>query len=157
MFIGHFAFGLAAKKAAPELSLGTLFLSVKLLDLLWPTFLLLGMEEVEISPGITAVTPLDFTSYPISHSLIMAMVWGIFAGGTYYLLKKHLRAAIIIFLCVISHWLLDLLMHRPDLPLLPGSAVKVGLGLWNSIPVDHLHQQYHRPCPGICSSCSLGR
>lgn len=134
MFIGHFAFGLAAKKAAPELSLGTLFFSVQLLDLLWPTFLLLGMEKVEISPGITAVTPLNFTSYPISHSLIMALVWGILAGGIYYLVTKHLRAAVVIFLCVISHWFLDLLMHRPDLLLLPGSAVKVGFGLWNSIP-----------------------
>lgn len=133
MFIGHFAFGLGAKKAAPELSLGTLFLSVQLLDLLWPTFLLLGMEKVEISPGITAVTPLNFTSYPISHSLIMALVWGILAGGIYYLVKKQIRTAIVIFFCVISHWFLDLLMHRPDLPLLPGGAVKVGLGLWNSV------------------------
>jgi hypothetical protein len=134
MFIGHFAFGLAAKKAAPGLSLGTLFLSVQLLDLLWPTFLLLGMEEVKISPGITAVTPLNFTSYPISHSLVMALVWGILSGGIYYLVKKHLRAAAVIFICVISHWFLDLLMHRPDLPLIPGSAVKVGWGLWNSVP-----------------------
>ncbi|MEJ5964153.1 metal-dependent hydrolase [Pedobacter immunditicola] len=134
MFIGHFAFGLAAKKAAPSLSLGTLFLSVQLLDLLWPTFLLLGMEKVEISPGITAATPLNFTSYPISHSLIMALVWGILAGGIYYLVKRNLQVAVVIFACVISHWFLDLLMHRPDLPLVPGSAVKVGLGLWNSIP-----------------------
>jgi hypothetical protein len=135
MFIGHFAIGLGAKKAAPTLSLGVLFFSAQLLDLLWPTFLLLGIEEVEISPGITDFTPLDFTSYPISHSLVMALVWGILAGGIYYLAKKQLRVALVIVGCVISHWFLDLLMHRPDLPLFLGNSVKLGFGLWNSVPV----------------------
>ena len=74
MFIGHFAVGLGAKKVAPQVSLGILFLAAQFLDLLWPTFLLMGIEKVEIRPGISLVTPLDFVSYPISHSLLMAVL-----------------------------------------------------------------------------------
>lgn len=70
MFIGHFAVGFGAKRVAPSVSLGTLFLACQLLDLVWPLLVLLGIEVVEIAPGITAVTPLDFTFYPYSHSLV---------------------------------------------------------------------------------------
>lgn len=135
MFLGHFGVGLAAKKAVPQVSLGILFLAAQFLDLLWPTLLLLDLEQVSISPGITTVTPLDFTHYPISHSLLAVCGWGVLLGGLYWLLKKDSRAAIIITICVISHWVLDFVMHRPDLPIYPGGSTRAGLGLWNSLVV----------------------
>jgi len=131
MFIGHFGIGLGAKKTAPKISLGTLFLAAQFLDLLWPTFLLLGWEHVKIQPGITKMNPLNFTDYPLSHSLLMACVWGILVGGAYFLLKRKSRGALVLGLCVVSHWILDLLVHRPDLPLYPGSSIMVGFGMWN--------------------------
>ena len=131
MFIGHFGVGLGAKKAAPGISLGTLFLASQFLDLLWPTLLLFGWEHVKIQPGITDLVPLNFTDYPYSHSLLFAILWGIVIGGIYLLVKKNFRGAIILALCVLSHWVLDLPVHRPDLPLFPGSAMFVGFGLWN--------------------------
>ncbi len=136
MFIGHFGVGLGAKKATPKISLGTLFLAAQFLDLLWPTFILLGWEHVAIQPGITKMTPLNFTDYPISHSLLMAIIWGILFGIVYYFVKRNYRGSIILGLCVLSHWLLDLLVHRPDLPLYPGNAPLVGFGLWNYMPIE---------------------
>ncbi|ALJ00232.1 metal-dependent hydrolase [Rufibacter tibetensis] len=133
MFIGHFAFGLGAKSMAPKVSLGSLLLAAQLLDLLWPTFLLLGWEHVSISPGITEVTPLDFTHYPISHSLLAVLGWSIACGLIYWLLKRNRRGAIVMGICVLSHWMLDVVMHRPDLPLYPGDSPMLGLGLWNSL------------------------
>ncbi len=134
MFIGHFAVGMGAKAAAPRVSLGTLFLASQFVDLLWPTLLLFGLERVKIVPGITTVTPLDFEHYPITHSLLMAMVWGLLFGLVYWIFQKNKIGAIVLGLCVASHWLLDLLVHRPDLPLIPGGATRLGIGLWNSLP-----------------------
>ena len=131
MFIGHFGVGLGAKKPAPRVSLGTLFLAAQFLDLLWPTFVLLGWERVKIQPGNTKLTPLDFSYFPLSHSLAMAVVWGILFGLVYFIIKRNYKAAIILGLCVVSHWILDLLVHRPDLPLFPGDSPLVGFGLWN--------------------------
>ena len=121
------------KKYAPQLSLGTLFLSVQLVDMLWPIFLLVGLEHVKIEPGNTAFTPLNMINYPITHSLTGGITWGCILALIYYMVKKAKRPAIIIGIGVVSHWLLDLLMHKPDLPIYPGGA-KYGLGLWNSIP-----------------------
>jgi FtsH-binding integral membrane protein len=131
MFIGHFGIGLGAKKLAPSVSLGTLFLAAQFLDLLWPSFLLLGWEHVKIQPGISKMTPLNFTDYPISHSLLMAVVWGLLLGLVYFLIKRKYKAAIIVGLAVLSHWFLDYLVHIPDLPLYPGSSIDLGLGIWN--------------------------
>ncbi len=136
MFIGHFGVGLGAKKTAPKISLGTLFLAAQFLDLLWPTFLLLGWERVAIQPGITKMTPLDFTYYPFSHSLLMACIWGALFGIIYFMMKRNSRGAIILGLCVVSHWILDLLVHRPDLPLYPGNSPLVGFGLWNHMTAE---------------------
>ena len=133
MFIGHFALGFGAKAFAPRVSLGALFFAVQFVDLLWPSLLLLGLEQVEIRPGITAVTPLDFVHYPISHSLLMAGVWAVLIGGTYYLLNRQPKAAWVLGACVASHWLLDLIVHRPDLPLAFGDTPVFGFGLWNSL------------------------
>jgi len=134
MFIGHFAVGFAAKKAAPGLSLGWLFMAVQFLDLLWPSLLLLNIEQVAINTDPGQLTPLSFTHYPISHSLVMALAWAFLFGLIYYLFKKNLKHACILFLGVISHWILDLIVHYPDLPLYPGNSPKVGLKLW-SLPV----------------------
>jgi membrane-bound metal-dependent hydrolase YbcI (DUF457 family) len=136
MFIGHFGFGLGAKKAAPRISLGTLFLAAQFLDLLWPTFILLGWEHVKIELGHTKLAPLNFTDYPISHSLLMAFVWGLLFGLVYYLFKRNYKNAVILFLCVISHWILDLIVHAKDLPLYPGHSPLLGFGLWNNVPLE---------------------
>jgi hypothetical protein len=132
MFIGHFAAGMAGKKLQPTISLGTLFFAAQFLDLLWPTLLLLGVERVVIAPGISAVTPLDFTHYPISHSLALVLAWGVIFGVIYFLITKNRSGAWLLGLLVISHWFLDLVVHVPDLPLYPGDSPKVGFGLWNS-------------------------
>ena len=138
MFLGHFGLGLGLKRAAPAVSLGTLFLAVEFVELLWPTFLVLALEHVEIAPGITAVTPFDFVDYPISHSLLMMIVWGLLFGGVYWAIKKSRSGAVVCGLAVVSHWFLDWLMHRPDLPLYPGPSPVFGLGLWNSLPAAML-------------------
>jgi membrane-bound metal-dependent hydrolase YbcI (DUF457 family) len=130
MFIGHFGVGLAAKKLAPRTSLGSLFFAAQFLDLLWPILLLLSIEHVRIAPGITRMSPFDFYDYPITHSLLMAAIWPILVGGGHYALRRSSRAAWVMGFAVLSHWVLDLLAHRPDLPLWPGGP-KAGLGLWN--------------------------
>ncbi len=132
MFIGHFGVALAAKKIAPKTSLGTLILAAQFLDFLWPLFLLLGIEHVRIAPGITRVSPLDFNDYPVSHSLLMAIMWAVVFTGTYYGLRRNVRSAMVVGTAVLSHWVLDFIVHRPDLQLYPGGSARVGLGLWNS-------------------------
>src|SRR5688572_9195821 len=132
MFIGHFAAGMAGKKIQPTLSLGILFLAAQFLDLLWPTLLLLGLEHVEIKPGVSVVTPLDFTDYPISHSLLLVTIWSTLFGLAFFLFSKNVRASILLGCLVLSHWILDVIVHLPDLPLYPGNSPKLGFGLWNS-------------------------
>ena len=133
MFIGHNAAGFASKSLAPRTSLGLLMAAPMLLDLIWPVFLLLDIEHVRFDAGATAFTKLDFYNYPWSHSLLMAVVWGLLFGGAYWLKTRYRRGAIVLFAGVVSHWVLDFVTHRPDLPLYPGGP-QVGLGLWNSVP-----------------------
>ncbi len=133
MFIGHYAVALAAKKAAPRTSLGTLFLAAQFVDLLWPVLLLLGLEHVRIDPGNTAVTPLDFYDYPITHSLAGAVLWSLLLGILYRVIRRDVRGAVVVGACVFSHWMLDFLTHRPDLPLWFTGSARVGAGLWNSV------------------------
>jgi hypothetical protein len=136
MFIGHFGLGLGLKRVAPTTSLGTLFMAVQFVDLLWPMLLLLGLEHVVIAPGSTSAVPLDFVDYPISHSLLTMVGWGVLFGVVYWLVRKSRTGAIVCGIAVVSHWFLDLLMHRPDLPLYPGDSPLFGLGLWNSVPAS---------------------
>ena len=134
MFIGHFALAFAARSAAPTVSLGTLFVAAQLADLVWPVLVLAGVERFEIRPGITAVTPLDFIHYPWSHSLVALLAWGAAFGIGYRLLRGASgRAALVIAALVVSHWVLDVVTHRPDMPLAPGDSHRLGLGLWNSV------------------------
>src|SRR4029079_10469768 len=128
MFIGHFAVGLAAKRAAPRVSLGILFAAGLFADVLWPVLVALGVERVAIVQGVTVMTPLDFISYPYSHSLALLVVWGVLFG----LAVRHQdpRAFVVVAALVISHWVLDFITHRPDMPLFPGGGPKLGLSLW---------------------------
>jgi hypothetical protein len=133
MFIGHFGVGLAAKKIDNRPSLGTLFFAAQFIDLLWPIFLLLGVEKVAIEPGNTTFTPLNFIYYPFSHGLVSVLIWAVLFGVVYYAIRKNLKTSLLLGGLVLSHWILDLFTHRPDLPLLLGHGTKVGLGLWNSV------------------------
>ncbi|MGD0909123.1 MAG: hypothetical protein ABSA96_16195 [Candidatus Acidiferrales bacterium] len=137
MFLGHFAVALAAKKAAPKTPLGILVLAAQFADLLWPILLLLGIEQVRIVPGLLPVSPFDFTSYPISHSLAAELGWGVLLGVAYFVAKRDARSALIVGMLVPTHWVLDLVAHRPDMPIYPGGA-KYGLGMWQSLPLTVL-------------------
>jgi hypothetical protein len=134
MFLGHYGIAFGSKRLAPRTSLGTLAFAAQWLDELWPVLLLAGVETVRAAPGRMAANNLDFVSYPWSHSLTMAIVWGALIGIAYFAARRDARVAWIVGLNVLSHWMLDLPMHGPDLPLWPGSSVRVGLGLWNSTP-----------------------
>jgi hypothetical protein len=134
MFLGHFGLGLAGKKAAPALSLGALFLAVQWADLLFFPLALLGIEHFRIAPGATAVTPMDFYDYPISHGLVGLAIWGLVLGSGYFLFRRQRIAAVVFGLGVVSHWFLDAFVHRPDMPILSGPPY-FGLGLWNSFPL----------------------
>lgn len=131
MFIGHFAIGLLGKREEQLPSLAMLFIAVQFLDLLWPIFVLLGIESLSIDPGNTKMTPLNFEYYPYSHSLLMAIVWSVLFGIVYLLFTKNKRGSWLLSGLVLSHWVLDLITHRPDLPLSPFTEQKLGLGLWN--------------------------
>jgi membrane-bound metal-dependent hydrolase YbcI (DUF457 family) len=131
MFIGHYGLAFGAKTLKPQLSLGILFLAVQLADLLWPTLLLLGVEQVELQPS--AGQAVTFSHYPISHSLVMSVVWSLLLAAGYWITRRDTQAALLVGLCVLSHWLLDVVVHGPDLPLYPGTSPLVGLGLWNHL------------------------
>lgn len=133
MFIGHYALAFGAKRYAPTVSLGTLFLACQFADLLWPTLVVLGIERVEVDPGNTAVTPLNFVSYPYSHSMVMLLLWSALFALAYRMIKGwQAYAMAVIATLVFSHFVLDFVTHRPDLPLTLTGSRRVGLGLWNS-------------------------
>lgn len=143
MFIGHYALGFGAKRIAPMVSLGTLFLAAQFADMLWPILLFRGLETVAIEPGSTVLTPLNFVSYPYSHSLLALTGWAILLAVIYRLLRGSRMVAITtVAVLVLSHWLLDVVMHRPDLPLTISGPERLGLSLWNlplvAIPLELL-------------------
>ena len=130
MFIGHYSIGLASKKFAPRTSMGALIAAPILLDLLWPIFLLVGWEHVSISPNNNPFLRLQFDSYPISHGLVAVIGWATLFASIYFGFTRYLAGAIVIWIGVASHWLLDFIVHVPDLPLMAHGRV-YGLGLWN--------------------------
>lgn len=132
MFLGHFGLAFAAKRVAPKTSLGTALLATEFADCLWPLFLVMGIEEVRIAPGITRMTPLDFVAYPWSHSVVMLVIWAIAFAGIYFAVRRYAAGAWVVAAGVLSHWVLDWWSHRADMPLTPWSPQKYGLGLWNS-------------------------
>lgn len=136
MFIGHFALAFGAKRAAPPVSLGTLFLACQLADLVWPNLVLLGIERVSIAPGITVTSPIDFEFFPYSHSLVTSIGWAVLAALIYRLARRKatMTALLVIAGLVLSHWILDVVSHRPDMPLTTSGDTKLGLELWSSRP-----------------------
>ncbi len=133
MFIGHYGIALAAKRVAPNTSLGVLFAAAQLPDLIWSACLLCGLEQVAIKPGHTAFNPLVFISYPWSHSLLMVLFWSAAAVFVRWKMTNDRASTATIGLLVLSHWLLDWVSHQPDLSLWPGKSPSVGLGLWQSV------------------------
>ncbi|MDH4063511.1 MAG: hypothetical protein OEW19_03865 [Acidobacteriota bacterium] len=133
MFVGHLAFALGARSIEPRVPLPAAVAAACGLDLLWPVLLLLGLETVRVHPGDTAFTSLAFDAYPWSHSLTLVVAWSVLAWLVTRRWLGSPRGAAIVGLLVFSHWPLDLVVHRPDLPLWPGGPLS-GLGLWNSVP-----------------------
>jgi hypothetical protein len=132
MFVGHYGVSFATRALEPGVPLWVLFIAVQWLDVVWAPLVLLGVEKVRIVPGITASNPLDLYYMPYTHSLVAALLWSVaaFAGCRILAREKGRSGAIALSLAVFSHWPLDFVMHRPDLPLYDNAA-KVGLGLWN--------------------------
>lgn len=135
MFLGHYGLAFASKRAARGASLGTLVFAAEWADELWPILLLVGVEQARIVPGLMAASPIEFTRYPISHSLLALIGWGVLFGGAYFVLRRRARGAWIVAALVVSHWFLDLPVHGPDLPIWPGGP-RVGLGGWNSVALS---------------------
>jgi len=133
MFVGHYAASLALKKFETRASLGMLFLAVQLVDILFFPFVLLGIERINIIENYTASTHFQLEYMPYTHSLVGSLLWAIAAYALlrWVFIKNH-AVALVIGLAVFSHWVLDLLVHTPDLPLLSDSSPKLGLGLWNN-------------------------
>jgi membrane-bound metal-dependent hydrolase YbcI (DUF457 family) len=138
VFVGHLALGLAAKRSVPQVGLGWLIAAVVTADLLWPIFVLAGIETVRIQPGATAFTPFVFESYPWSHSLVMLTIWGLVLALLARLRGIDGKALPLLALLVVSHWLLDYITHAPDMPLWTGDSPRFGLALWNSVPATLL-------------------
>lgn len=133
MFIGHFALGFAAKRLAPRTSLGTLLAAPELADILFPLFVVLGWEKVAFTSAASPFLSITLDQYPISHSLLALIAWGIVFALLYRWRTGYGRGAVVVALLVVSHWVLDFVTHRPDMPLYPGGP-KVGLELWASVP-----------------------
>lgn len=132
MFVGHYGPSFAIKSIQPHIPLWLLFIAVQLLDVGWSVLVFLGVEKVRIVPGITASNPLDLYYMPYTHSLVAAFAW-VVAGIILCRLLLGVRdwsAGLWIGVAVFSHWVLDFLVHRRDLPLYDDAA-KVGLGIWN--------------------------
>ncbi|MFZ2163576.1 MAG: hypothetical protein WAW02_15295 [Sideroxyarcus sp.] len=132
MFIAHFGVGFGAKAVAPRVSLGTLFLAAQFIDLIWPTLLLLGIERVNIITDGSRNPPLDFVYYPYSHSLLTVVGWALLFAAIHFVVRRSRVGAFVLGIAVVSHWLLDLVVHYPDLPLNPGNSMLLGFGVWSS-------------------------
>lgn len=133
MFVGHYAVSLALKKFEKRVSLGILFLAVQFVDILFFPFVILGIERVNIVQNFTQSTHFELEYMPYTHSLLASMLW---AGAAYALFRwvivKKNSVALVVALAVFSHWLFDLIVHTPDLPLWSDASLKLGFGLWNS-------------------------
>jgi len=131
MFVGHYGPSFAGTALKKSIPLWVLFVAVQLLDVFWSLFVILGIEKVRIVPGITRTNPLDLYYMPYTHSLDGAMVWALAGGIVYWLFRRAdgWGGAAVVSAAVFSHWILDLLVHRPDLPLYD-NRLKIGLGLW---------------------------
>src|SRR3974377_1043716 len=134
MLVGHLAVGFAAKRFEPKISLGTLVLAVMMVDFLWCIFMIKGIERVQFKTGRGTANYVDASNIAMSHSLLMDAIWAALFAAAYFLRRRYSRGAWVVFVAVLSHWLLDFVSHRPDMPLAPGVSRYFGLGLWTSIP-----------------------
>jgi hypothetical protein len=133
MFIGHYAVAFGARAVEKRIPLWVYFLAVQWVDILWCVLVYLGVERVRIQPGVNPSSPLLFDYYPYTHSLVAGLVWALAAYGVYFLVTRARgtrAAAVVLALAVLSHWLLDFVVHLPDLDVV-SESYKVGLGLWN--------------------------
>jgi hypothetical protein len=139
MLVGHLAAGLAGKLASPKTSLGTLVLAALAADLLWCVFLLVGLEHVTVTErGATLMRSVVVSDISYSHSLLMNVLWGTILSAFYFWRRRDDIGAWVVFGVLISHWLLDVISHHPDMPIAPRGKEVFGLGLWNSIPATLL-------------------
>ena len=137
MFVGHAATALVTKRVEPKVSLGTWLLAAFLADLFTFPLLLAGVERFTVDPGVTTNRVIG-SDIAFSHSLLMNLIFGVLLAGVYYFRQRYSRGAWLLVGVVLSHWLLDVISHRPDMPLAPGVRATFGLGLWNSIPATLL-------------------
>ncbi len=133
MFVGHYAASLALKKFEKRASLGVLFLSVQLADIVFFPLVLLGIERINIIENFTQSTHFELEYMPYTHSLVGSVLWALAAYALFrwVIVKKH-PVALVVALAVFSHWVLDLVVHTPDLPLWNDASLKLGFGLWNN-------------------------
>ncbi len=134
MLVGHLAVGFVAKRVEPKISLGTLVLAPMIADLLWCLFMIAGIEHVQFKPGMGAANYVAASDVAMSHSLLMDAIWAALFAAAYFLGRRDPREAWVLFAAVLSHWPLDFVSHRPDMPLAPGVPKYFGLGLWTSLP-----------------------
>jgi len=135
MFIGHYSVAYAAKAVAPGAPLATYFLAVQALDVLFTLFVLTGVEHLEIVHEFTSTNPYRLYDMPITHSLVGSLGWAIAFGILAAFLRLPRRESLWLGLAVFSHFILDLLVHTPDLPIAGNDTAKLGLGLWNNVPL----------------------
>jgi hypothetical protein len=133
MLVGHFAIGLLGKRAAPAVSIGTLTLASMLADMLGFVFILTGLEHWRVVPGGRGIDSMELYDIALSHSLVMNIVWGVLFAALYRWRRRDNGGAVIVFATVASHWVLDWISHKPDMPLAPGTTQVYGLGLWTSL------------------------
>jgi hypothetical protein len=134
MLVGHFAIGMIGKRAAPRTSLGTLTLASMLPDLLGFVFIMTGQEHWRMIPGARGIESVELYDIGLSHSLAMDLLWAGLFAAFYGWRKRYGAGALMLFAAVMSHWVLDFISHRPDMPLAPGATRVYGLGLWTSLP-----------------------
>jgi membrane-bound metal-dependent hydrolase YbcI (DUF457 family) len=134
MFIGHYGVAFAAKPVRQRLPLWLLFIAVQWLDVVWSVLVMLGVERMRIVKGFTEANSMDLYYMPYTHGLIGALALSAAFGGVTLLFLRDRKAAsfVVIAGAVFSHWLLDLVVHVRDLPLL-GDSMKVGFGLWRHV------------------------
>ena len=131
MFIGHYGVAFAAKTVAPRVPLGVTFIAVQLLDVMFSLFVFAGIERMRIVPGFTQYNPYALDFMPYTHGLAGALGWSAAGGAVWFLARRSTREALVVAGLVFSHFILDVPMHTPDLPLLGGNSYKLGFGLWN--------------------------
>ncbi len=130
MFIGHFAPAMVAATHPKAPGLATLFVAGQLVDFGFFGLAIFGIENFRITPGMTVMNPLDLYDMPYTHSLLGSGVWALAFALLIWLITRNKTGALIVAAVVMSHWLLDLLVHAPDLTL-AGSPPNLGFGLWN--------------------------